>query len=439
MLRTAPNEKNQVTQALSLQARGSKGGMRHVDLKDLQLGSNGIGRMINRNIVLHLIRTIQPVSRADVARVSGLQRSTVSQIVDQLLREGWICEGPNRRTARGRRPIMLTLSDAVAILAVDIHPGQAVVAMVDLNGRILSSSTVPVGKDPARSTKSIVSSLKRLRDSYTSKSLEGIGVSVPGRVNPTTQRLVFAPNLRWGAFDLKHAIEREMGLTAEIENAANSALISELWFGRMDGVRNAVLITVSEGIGAGILADGKLITGHNGTAGEIGHIPLASGSALCGCGQVGCWETLASNRAALGYYKELVPASDEITFEELIVLAGEGDGNAIEALERQATFLGKGLRMLAYAFSPEVVLVTGGLVYAWERFAPIIEKELNNPPLPGSAPRLLPTHEGGLARLRGAAAILLQRHSGANDHRQITAARKRGSGEDSTLPAAAEI
>src|SRR5579863_5601252 len=101
-------------EAPSRQARNSNGGMRRVDLKDIQLGSNDVGRMINRDIVLQLIRTSESVSRAELARLSGLQRSTVSEIADQLLREGWICEGANRRTARGRHPTMLRLNDALA-------------------------------------------------------------------------------------------------------------------------------------------------------------------------------------------------------------------------------------------------------------------------------------------------------------------------------------
>jgi len=418
-----------VTQASSNHATKSNGGMRRVYLKDAQLGSNRIGRMINRDIILHLIRTIPPVSRAELARASGLQASTVSEIVDQLLREGWICEGPNLSTARGRHPTMLQLNDALAILAVDIHPALVVVAIVDLNGRILSSSSLPIGKDPNMAIKSIVSCLKRMRDSYPKKTLEGIGVSVPGRVNAETQRLVFAPNLRWGEFDLKHAIEEEMELTAEIENAANSSLISELWFGRMDGVRDAALITVSDGIGVAILADGALVRGHGGTAGEFGHIPLAFPGINCGCGQVGCWETVASNTAAIRFYAESVPTSVELTFHDLINLANEGDRNAVEALERQAAFLGKGLRMLGYAFSPEVILVAGDLVSAWERIAPIIENEVSNPALPGIEPRVEPTYEGGLARLRGAAAVLLQRHSGEHSVGKTPELGKRRLGE----------
>ena len=385
--------------------------------------------MINRDIVLQLIWTNQPVSRADIARASGLQRSTVSTIVESLLNEGWICEGPLRLTQRGRHPTMLSLNDSRAILAIDIHPGQSSVAMVDLSGRILASSTLHISKDPMRAIQPMVGCLTRLRKSYPDKPIEGVGVSVPGRISSKTQRLVFAPNLQWVGFDLKHAIEEEMGLTVEIENAANSSLLSELWFGRMDGVQNAALVTVSEGIGVGILADGGIVTGHDGVAGEFGHIPLVSTGVLCGCGQVGCWETVASNSAAIRYYAQSDPTPKEVTYQELLDLAKQDDRNTAEALERQAVFLGKGLRMLSYAFSPELVLVAGSLVSAWERIAPIIEKELTNPPLPGPTPRLQPTYDGGLVRLRGAAAILLQNDFGFHYLKRVSPDHQRGVGQ----------
>lgn len=104
--------------------------------------------------------------------------------------------------------------------------------------------------------------MRRIKDNHPKKSVEGIGISVPGRVDKESQCLIFAPNLKWPRYDIKQAIEHGMGLPTEMENAATACLMSELWFGRMDGARDAVLITISEGIGAGILANGQLISGQ---------------------------------------------------------------------------------------------------------------------------------------------------------------------------------
>jgi predicted NBD/HSP70 family sugar kinase len=375
------------------------------------LASSETARSINRDIVLQLIRAKQPISRADLARLSGLQRSTVSQIIEQLIKEGWIKEGAMARLPRGRRPTMLHLNDDLVVLAVDIHPRQATVAMVDLNGHLLSRSMLPIGSNPAKSIEGIVECMKRIRDSHPKKSVEGIGISVPGRVDTESHRLIFAPNLHWPEFDIKRTIERSMGLPAEMENAATACLMSELWFGRMDGVRDAVLITVSEGIGAGVMTNGHLVSGQHGMAGEFGHIPLDPSGPRCACKASGCWEMFASCNAALRYYNELEPKAKRITFHELLNLAEEGNTYALEALKMQARHIGKGLRMVTAALSPEVVLVAGDVTSAWHRFASIIEAELATSALAGKPPRLVPTHEGDVARLRGAAALLLQRHS----------------------------
>jgi predicted NBD/HSP70 family sugar kinase len=392
-------------------ARVIKNGMRRVDLTEVRLASSETARLINRDIILQLIRARQPVSRADLARLSGLQRSTVSQIIEQLIKERWIREGAMARLPRGRRPTMLALNDDLVVLAADIHPRQVTVAMVDLNGRLLSRSTLPLGSDPAKAVASIVECMKRIRENHPNKSLEGVGVSVPGRVDSETQTLIFAPNLKWRRYDIKRTIEKGLGLPTEMENAATSCLMSELWFGRMDGVRDAVLITVSEGLGGGILANGHLVSGQHGMAGEFGHIPLDPSGPRCGCKQNGCWEIFASCNAALRYYSELAPKAKRVSFQELLNIAEEGDPAAVEALARQAKYIGRGLRIVIAALSPEVVLVAGDVTSAWGRFSPLIEKELEQQTLAGKPPRLQPTHEGEVARLRGAAALLLQRHS----------------------------
>jgi len=253
--------------------------------------------------------------------------------------------------------------------------------------------------------------MRRIKDNHPKKSVEGIGISVPGRVDKESQCLIFAPNLKWPRYDIKQAIEHGMGLPTEMENAATACLMSELWFGRMDGARDAVLITISEGIGAGILANGQLISGQYGMAGEFGHIPLDPSGPRCACKQHGCWEVFGSCYAALRYFSELEQKVKHLTFHDLLNLAEEGNVHALRALAMQAKYIGKGLRMVLAALSPEIILIAGDVTSAWNRFAPIIQTELEKLTFSGKLPRLVPTHEGDVARLRGAAALLLQRHS----------------------------
>jgi predicted NBD/HSP70 family sugar kinase len=386
-------------------------GMRRVDLSYVELASSETARHINRDIVLQMIRSRQPISRAELARHSGLQRSTISLIIEQLIEEKWVQEGAVARRPRGRRPTLLGLNEDLVVIAADVHPAQSSVAVVDLNGRLLSRSVIPLSADPAAAVELLIDCILRLKANFPKKSVEGIGISLPGRVDPKTERLIFAPNLRWPVFDIKKAIERKTGLHVALENAANACLLAELWFGRMDGVQNAVLVTVSEGIGTGIFANGHLVTGQHGMAGEFGHAQLDPNGPLCACGMKGCWETFASCRAALHYYVDLSHPSKAITFHQLLSAAEGGDPHAVEALAKQAYYIGRGLRMILAGLSPEVILIAGDVTSAWRRFGPVIEAQIAQLTLAGLPPRLMPTHEGEVARLRGAAALVLQQRS----------------------------
>ena len=387
-------------------------GMKRIDLAYVELASSESARDINRDIVLEIIRSAQPVSRADLARTSGLQPSTVSAIVEQLISEKWVKEGAIARRPRGRHPTLLSLNDELVILAADVRPNQAIVALLDLNGRCLAREAVPLISDPERSIEKIVLCMKSMRADHGGRSCEGIGISLPGRIDPESQHLILAPNLKWGNYDIKRSVEKKMQLQVELANAANACLLSELWSGKLDGVRNAVLVTVSEGVGAAILANGQIVTGRSGLAGEFGHSPIDPMGPLCGCGQRGCWEVFASSNAALRYYAEICPNGSAVGIRDLLRMAEEGDASAIAAVSRQAICLGRGLRLLTAALSPEVILIAGDITSSWSRFGPMIQAELESTMLVGSAPRLGITNDRELSRLRGAAAIVLQRHSG---------------------------
>jgi predicted NBD/HSP70 family sugar kinase len=386
-------------------------GVRRIDLSSAQLASSELARDINRDIVLEFVRFRQPVSRVDLSRLSGLQPSTISAIVEELIDEGWVREGAVVRGARGRPSTMLSVNDDLVTLALDVRPDQAIVAVVDLSGRFLSHETVVTVADPKASMSKIVECMRALRVRHGDKTFEGIGVSVPGRVDSATQRLLLAPNLKWRDFDIKAALEKELDLQVEIDNDANACLLSELWYGRLEGVRDAVLVAVSEGLGTAILAGGQLHSGFNGLAGEFGHISMDPTGPVCGCGQNGCWEMLASSRAALQTYQRLAPKSRIGGIEELLRLAEEGDPAGERAVATQAAALGRGLRMITAALSPELILITGEITSCWSKFGPIVQKEMEGMMLAGPPPRLATAGDGFLARLSGGAAILLQRHS----------------------------
>jgi predicted NBD/HSP70 family sugar kinase len=383
-----------------------------VDLKRIRAASSDVAREINRRIVLNLIRTRQPISRADLARASGLQRSTISLIVEELAEEHWVLAGPTGRLPRGRRPTFLRLNDDRVIIGIDIRPTQITVALADVNGRFTSQEVIATPPDPEIAVDALIRRIQPIAASCRGKKIEGIGISLPGR--SSLGRLVFAPNLKWGNFDIRSPIVKATGLEVEMENAANACVLAAVWFDRMESCRDLVVVTVSEGIGAGILTNGRLARGFNNMAGEFGHVPLDPDGPLCGCGSRGCWEVFGSNRAALRYYHEASSHPEGLSFQDLLSLADQGDVRAVRALETMAHYLGRGMRMIVAGLAPERIVVVGDLTRSWNRFGPVIESEVQAQVLPGGCvPRLIPAHEDGMARLRGTLALVLQKHFGA--------------------------
>jgi predicted NBD/HSP70 family sugar kinase len=382
-------------------------------LKRTQGASSEVVRGINRRIVLNLVRTRQPISRADLARVSGLQRSTISLIIEQLIEESWVLEGPTGRLPRGRRPTFLRLNDERVVIGVDIRPTQTTVAVADANGKFTSQEVIATSSDPKISLDTLIECIRRIIRSCKGKKIEGIGISLPGRFNHSSDRLVFAPNLAWRDLDIRGPIVKATGLEVEVENAANACVLAEVWFDRVEQCRNLVVVTVSEGIGAGVLANGELVRGLNGMAGEFGHVPLDPKGPLCSCGSHGCWEVFASNRAALRYYFESGSQFGGLSFPDLLSRADHGDTRAANALETMAHYLGRGMRMIVAGLAPERIVVVGELTRSWKRFGGVIEAEVQAQVLPGGcAPRLVPAYEDGMARLRGTVALVLRKHFG---------------------------
>ena len=398
--------------------------MRRIDLSNFQVATSVTARDINRRIVLNLIRTHQPISRADLARHSGLQRSTVSVIAEQLIKERWITEGANGHTARGRRPTFLHLNkERVGIIGINIRPVTTTLALADLDANFLAQDSLATPQDPKKFLAEVVPRVHKLMDAHPELTCEGIGVSLPGRLDLATKRLVFAPNLGWKDVDLKTPLEKATKLPVELENAANSCALSEICFGRRaEGLSNLVVVTVSEGIGCGLILNHQLVQGSTGTAGEFGHAAIVQDGLECSCGNRGCWEMYASNSAAVRYYTQAGSPSrgrrsatveNTISFDHLLRLADQGDAKAVDALQQMAKYLGLGLAPLISGLAPDMIVIVGEVTRAWQRVGPIIKDTVREHSFTRAETQIVPSDPITQPRLRGTIALVLLKHFGA--------------------------
>src|SRR5262245_45197952 len=199
--------------------------MRKIDLTNFQVATSETARHINRRITLNFLRHHQPMSRADLARRSGLQRSTVSAIIDQLIAEGWVTEGAIGRLPRGRRPRFLHLNvERAGIVGVDLRPEVTTVGLANVDARFVAQVSWPTPHEPAPFARTLAKSVAALREEHPRMLCEGIGVSLPGRID-STGKLVFAPNLGWGQVNLRQMLENATGLPVNLENAANACAL----------------------------------------------------------------------------------------------------------------------------------------------------------------------------------------------------------------------
>ena len=399
--------------------------MRKIDLSNFQLATSETIRDINSRIVLNLVRKHQPLSRADLMRYSGLQRSTVSAIAERLITDRWLREGERGDLPRGHKPTFLHLNaERCHVVGVDVQPDMTTLAVASTDSRFLAQESIPTAKDPVEFLSRLGRRTMDLIRAHPKGSYEGIGISLPGRIDAATGRLMFAPTLGWSNLDLKAPLERVTGLPVKLENAANACALAELWSGRhMDGVSNLVAVTVSDDIGVGMIMNGQLVCGSSGAAGEFGHVPQLPDGPNCRCGNRGCWEVLGSNSAAVRYYAEACSVrkgevgskSDmaRVPFSDLLRLVERGDPKACQALNKMAHHLGIGIAMLVTGLAPEVLVVVGEVTRAWDLVGPIVAEPLKRRSLPYPVTRILPTDPREQPRLRGTITLVLQKHFGA--------------------------
>ncbi len=347
--------------------------MRRIDLKNVQGANPHTIRDINRQIVLNYVREREPISRATIARETALQRSTISEIVEELTGEGLVEEIGEGESTGGRRPTLLRLRTVGAIaIGVNITPTYTTIASSNLAGVVVQQEAFPTVPAPEHTLNRIIEIIHKLS---AQSSIEGIGISIPGLVTPATGNVIFVPYFKWRDLPIGEMISRATGLPVTIDNDANAVALAELWFGRPEvrDARDFIFVLVADGVGTGIIFDGQVYRGVRGAAGEFGHMIVGTNApVLCSCGNDDCWEAFASERAASARYLKLTGGSSAPNFATLIDRALEGEQEAEAALTETARYLGTGISNLIVGFSPEAVIVGGAITRAW----PLIEKAL---------------------------------------------------------------
>jgi predicted NBD/HSP70 family sugar kinase len=326
-------------------------------------------RDVNRSIILNLVRLRQPISRVDLSNRTGIFRSSVSAIVDDLVRDGLLIEERAIPKGRGRVPVNLFLNpNGFSVLGVSIRAFQTKVAAAGLTGEIRCSVSFPTPQDPAAWIKEFAKALKRIRSEAIDPFRE-IGISVPGMVNQQTGEILMTPALpQYAGFPIAREVSDLAGAEATAENDSNVGALAELWLHEteMAGIRDLVFIEVGDlGVGAGLMIRGDLYTGHDHTwVGEFGHMIIDPSGPPCNCGRRGCWELYVCDRATWQRYEPQIAYTPE-RFQQLIQLAQEGDARAARAFRATAEYLSLGISNIILGLNPQRVVIAGEIAKVW--------------------------------------------------------------------------
>jgi predicted NBD/HSP70 family sugar kinase len=336
-----------------------------------QIARHNTIRDINKQIVLNYVRSRSPISRAEIARETSLQRSTVSAIVDDLQLDELIEEVGTGDSTGGRKPTLLQLKTGTPVaIGVDVTPRETTVALADLTGSVLQRESFPTSPDIDYMNQQILGKVAKFADENKEHPLE-VGISIPGIADQDSGNIVYIPYFQWSNWDIGEQITQRTGLPVTIDNDANAVALAELWFGsdEIRRTRNFILVMIAEGIGTGIIIDGQAYRGENGAAGEFGHMFVADNAPVnCSCGRRDCWEAHASEKAIVTRYQGGNGSYHEsgMDIERLISLAQNGESSARNILKETAHFIGIGISNLIIGFSPQAIVVSGSIVRAWD-------------------------------------------------------------------------
>lgn len=338
----------------------------------------------NHRLVLDLIRARCPISRTEIARLTEMNKATVSGVVGDLIRAGVVMETGNGHSVTGRKPVLLSfVADHAFVIGMVLNVNYVKVAVTNLEGRIIYKGKRALDGPSADVVMRQVASLiiQAAADSEVGlERIAAIGIGVPGLVDHRTGMIVHTPNMGLSAIHVRQYLEVELGKPVFVDNSANVSALGERLFGAGRRFDHFVYLSVSTGIGAGIVMNGELQRGSSGFAGELGHMIVEPHGLPCTCGGQGCWEMYGSLKALYRQVARHLGEESEVYRPEVLLTAltaaEQGDAWAIEAFHSIAFYLGIGIANVIYTFAPQAILIGNEIVAAERWIMPVIETVL---------------------------------------------------------------
>ena len=341
----------------------------------------------NSRLVLKTFFDNKEISRADVARATGLTKATVSDLVYELIQQGLVAESRYAETAVGKPPLLLEVErDGRHLICIDLANQEFRGAVVNLRGEFIHTLNLPregrVGEQAIEVVYHLIDALLE----KTQRPLLGIGIGTPGLIDTTTGVVHNAVNMEWQDVPLGEFLAARYELPTHIANDSQIAALAESLFGDCQPNANLVAIKMGRGIGAGIVLNGQLYQGDGFGAGEIGHIRVAKNNLLCRCGNTGCLETVASSRAVVQRAQTLAPtrpesvlhplSPEELTFDCLREAFLAGDALAVEIIREAGSAMGIAVANLIGILNIQQIVFSGDMTELGQPWLDLIWHEI---------------------------------------------------------------
>ena len=337
-------------------------------------GPKGDQRLIrdyNRGLVVNLLRTEGPMSRADLARRTGLAPSALTQRIRDLIDEGLVTEAGKKESSTGRPPTLVSFNpDYASAIGVKIERTRLRAARVNLAGEVCARYEADF--DPSPEPSEIISLVEKAAEHLNGARILGVGISISGFVDTINGIDIYSPILGWENVALAEPLEDRLDLPVHLENDVNALTLAESWHGAGADYRNFVCLTVGEGIGAGVVVGGSLYRGAFGGAGEAGHMMIDPSGPKCRCGERGCLEVFASDQ----FLKREALRLGYTDIEQLERAAREQNAQAIGVFEQMGHYLGIGAKNLVNLLNPQAIVLGGERMEASDLFWPAFETEV---------------------------------------------------------------